>query len=43
MGNGVFFHTYREFDSWALMFSLTTRNFSAQIGPFILQIFWRSF
>jgi hypothetical protein len=37
------FHTYRELESWALMFSLTTRNLSIQIGPFIAQLFWRTF
>jgi hypothetical protein len=41
-GKGVYLHNYEtNWDSWALLFSLTTRNFSVQIGPFLFQIFWR--
>ncbi len=43
MENGVYFHCYRELDSWALVFSITTRNASLQLGPFMLQAFWRTF
>lgn len=43
MSKGVYFHCYRELDSWALVLSLTTRNASFQIGPFMLQAFWRTF
>ena len=43
MGNGVVFHRYRELDCWAFVVSLTTRNATLQLGPFMLQLFWRSF
>lgn len=43
MGNGFYFHCYRELDSWALGLTITTRNASLQLGPFLLQLFWRSF
>lgn len=37
-----YIHWYKEFDSYALMFSLTTYGLSIQIGPLLAQIFWRS-
>jgi len=37
-----YIHWYKEFDSYALMFSLTTHGLSIQVGPLLAQIFWRS-
>lgn len=38
-----YFHWYKELHSYALLVSLTRCGFSFQLGPFLAQIFWRTF
>lgn len=37
------FHFYRDWQSWAVAFSLTMANAGLQLGPFWLCILWRKF
>lgn len=43
MEKGIYFHCYRKLDCWALVISITTMNASLQVGPFLVQLFWRVF
>ena len=34
----LYLHFYKEYSSWAIVFSITMRNASFQLGPFWLSI-----